>query len=616
MKINIPKLQSGGGMPPFNYYTPVMVPDTSAAAGASTATSTKSSSGSDLDDKDILEMLAKIDGLPSDTQKLISIFQNLYSSPNLFGGNGGGLDSSKLASAYLQGLQYVKTANFNKKQYDEIQKQVIAQGGLNEIALIDGGVVVQDLDSKEITPISVEDYLKNPKQYSPISNAQLLKMRAYSSPFNNDILGIVGNGIGMPQINKLIRDSLAQLGTSTYSSDGYSSKVAGEVEAGVKFLQSAYKAGANLEGMGIDGLYKSNILTKDQTEQAYKAVSYIYQMLPENAKTLLKVKTGSEQGSINLIASLVGSGMSGESKFTTNLELDAEGRKPGSKKESEEGLDKLKTNVALQFVQGRGHTYDFNIMNGTAEAIRVKAHSLPIITASGTPIGNNSTLNELSSSMYSGIFDLQNASMGEAFIQPDGHQKVLIEGQANGVDLPIDVEELNTSGRIKPDLDLLKRKELADMEIRKRGIKEGDYAAMNEVYQQAGLPIKYNSDGSINSQRWARFGAFNATAVSQAFEEDVNYSGAVKVIKDDNRKNNLIEIFKNKNNGFTFDDGWLFGDDEFIDGVVFVPVKPNAFNALAGSGTTLTPEQSHQLDTIQKLSDKRNRYQNPGSFNL
>lgn len=615
MKINIPKLQSGGGMPPFNYYTPVVVADASAYAPVASSAAKSKSSDSDLDDKDILEMLSKVDGLPSDTQKLISIFQNLYSSPNLFGSSGG-LDTSKLASAYLQGLQYTKIANFNKKQYDTIQKQVIEQGGLNEIAIIGSGVVVQDLDSQELKTIQVSDYLENTEQYRPISNAQLLKMRAYSNPFNNDMLEIVGNGIGMSQINKLIQDSVKSLGTSTYSSDGYSAKIAGEIKAGFNFLKSAAAAGANLEGMGIDGLYKSNILTKDQTQQAYKAVQYVYSMLPQNAKTLLMAKTGSQEASINLIGSLIASGASNETKFTTNLELDAEGRKPGSKKETEEGLDKLKTNVALQFVQGRGYTSDFNIMSGTSEAIRVKSHTLPIVSASGTPIGNNSTLNELSSSMYSGIFDMSQVSMGEMFINTDGHQKVLIEGQAHGVDMPIDVEEYMSTNRIKPDLDLLNRKELADQEIRKRGIKDTDYDAMNKVYQEAGLPIKYNSDGSINSQRWARFGAFNATAVSQAFEEDVNYSGSVREVKDDNRINNLIEILKTKNNGFTYDDSWFFGGDSFYDGVVFIPLKQNAFNALAGSGTTLTPQQSTQLEVLQKSSDKRNRYNNPGSFNL
>mgnify|MGYP006951550366 FL=1 len=44
MKI-IPKMQSGGGMPPFTYYTPVTVPDTSGTVTTGDTTST--SDGSD-----------------------------------------------------------------------------------------------------------------------------------------------------------------------------------------------------------------------------------------------------------------------------------------------------------------------------------------------------------------------------------------------------------------------------------------------------------------------------------------------------------------------------------------------------------------------------------------
>lgn len=46
MKI-IPKMQSGGGMPPFTYYTPVTVPDTSGAVTTGDTTSAPASNSSD-----------------------------------------------------------------------------------------------------------------------------------------------------------------------------------------------------------------------------------------------------------------------------------------------------------------------------------------------------------------------------------------------------------------------------------------------------------------------------------------------------------------------------------------------------------------------------------------
>jgi hypothetical protein len=41
----------------------------------------------------------------------------------------------------------------------------------------------------------------------------------------------------------------------------------------------------------ISDLYKYKYLTKSQAEQAKKAIQYIYQTLPNNAKTLLKMKS-------------------------------------------------------------------------------------------------------------------------------------------------------------------------------------------------------------------------------------------------------------------------------------------------------------------------------------
>lgn len=622
MKINLPKLQSGGGMPPFNYYTPVMVPDTSAAAGTAASVKKSSDSGG-LDEKDLFEMIADIDGLPSDTQALINRFQSIYSRPNLFGSTGT-VDTSSLATMYLQGLQQMKVANFNKAQYDKVQQHVIQQGGLNELAVTGDGRVIVNSD-EGIKQVDVFEYIKNKDKYAGVSNAELLRLRAYSSPFDNSLLQVVGNGIGMDQINKLIKESVASLGTSTYAEEGYSKHEKGQITAGIKFLQEAYAKGAKLDGMGLEGVYKSKILTKEQTQQAQLALEYVYNMLPGNAKTLLAARTGGVEQSKNLIAQYIGAGMKPELQFTTTLELDAEGKKPGSKTQaSEDALDKIKNNTAMQFVLGYGQTNDFPIMNGTTDGIRVKSNSLPINKPNGDPVGNNSTVNEITTSQYAGIFDMQNVSMGGEFINESGLQKVLFDGNVHGMDLPIDVDEYMQTGKIKPDFELLQTKELADQEIRNRKIPANDFAAMNEVYAEFGLPIKYNNNGTLNSEKWGRFGAFQATAVSTAFNENPGFAYGMQEITDSNEKDNLTQIFKNKMQNFEFDDkGFLdslsFGLsswDSYYKGIVFIPVKTNAFNALAGSGEKLTKGQATNLESVQQQAERVKGYNNPGSFNL
>ena len=68
--------QGGAALPPLVSYQPVTVTG-GATAGASTK-STKDSTSSDLTDKDLLEMLEKLDGLPSDMALLTNTLQNFY----------------------------------------------------------------------------------------------------------------------------------------------------------------------------------------------------------------------------------------------------------------------------------------------------------------------------------------------------------------------------------------------------------------------------------------------------------------------------------------------------------------------------------------------------------
>jgi len=56
----------------------------------------------------------------------------------------------------------------------------------------------------------------------------------------------------------------------------------------------------------IDGLYKSKMLTKSQAQSAERALQHIYTTLPENAKTLIKLKTdGTKKGVVQYLTNYV-----------------------------------------------------------------------------------------------------------------------------------------------------------------------------------------------------------------------------------------------------------------------------------------------------------------------
>ena len=125
------KFQQGGStIPPLVSYQPAMVTSDGTSGTTNIVGSPKSSSeeSSDLTDKDLLKMLKDLDGLPNDMQALTKALQNFYIDqqyspfPN----------TTNIASRYLQALQMMRTANFNRKQYDEAFNIISSNGGINE----------------------------------------------------------------------------------------------------------------------------------------------------------------------------------------------------------------------------------------------------------------------------------------------------------------------------------------------------------------------------------------------------------------------------------------------------------------------------------------------------
>ena len=256
--------QGGSAIPPLVSYEPAMVTDDGTSEIDNTQESSKESS--DLTDKDLLKMLKDLDGLPNDMQVLTETLQNFYIDqqyspfPN----------TVNIASRYLQALFLMRTANFNRKQYDNAFNIVSNNGGINELAINERGQLVcvnSDGDFKFLLP----EQLKDNPGYAPVYNAELLKMRAYSPELanNNEVLSIVSNGIGMKSILELVSQAITDLGSTTEVDEGFTSTSSKELLNGLKAFQKASleasKNGQNFDGT-VDNLYKGKLLTQSQAE--------------------------------------------------------------------------------------------------------------------------------------------------------------------------------------------------------------------------------------------------------------------------------------------------------------------------------------------------------------
>ena len=155
---------SGGGMPPFADYTPLVLPYQDPFSAQSKADKTSDSSN-DLGLKDLLGMIKELDGLPNDAAALAKNLTNLFKRSEA---TGIPLSSSDIASAYTSYLAQIKRAKFNKEAYDNTYNIVKDNGGLNEIAITNQGyIVAQDRESGEIVQLTPEE-ARNAQKYQTL----------------------------------------------------------------------------------------------------------------------------------------------------------------------------------------------------------------------------------------------------------------------------------------------------------------------------------------------------------------------------------------------------------------------------------------------------------------
>lgn len=609
------KFQQGGTAPLLSF-EPVVI------TGGVTAATTEKSSGksSDLTDKDLLEMLQKLDGLPSDMAVLTKSLQDFYIDEqyNPFP------STSNIASRYINILQQLKTANYNHEQYKVAQDQVIKNGGINEYAIDEHGRLYcmnQEGDFKLLTT----EQLQQNTGYQALTNAELLHFRAYNMAGKNDILKVVKNGIGMESVSKMIRDNITNLGTTQDGSESYAKTKATAMIKGLNDFIKASENSDNSYNATVESLYKSKLLTKTQAAQAQEACEYLWATLPENARTLLKLKsgTGEVKGGKALMMKLIRSTQDSTSEFSLDLEetpSTSKGKDGSSSKKSGFEMDPVQL---LQNGYGQKQTITIQTGSGGSYGIELNTVRMPIVNKEGKSIGASATLDDVTTSGFSGYLDFENASMGGTMIPTVGFNNIAINGTAlyTGY-LPIDIKEYNTSGNIKPDINMLARFKEAQRRLAQENIT--DPKQINAVYQEYGLPVMYNGQGAVLTN-YKKFGMINATALESAFNTDVSFDDYLHETTDENIIENTLTIL---NKGRGEKDRIDFDSQSFIDsvlgtdydhvykGTIFIPVNEDYFTSTAGFGNYPTPQEAEVAEAKQQAQKRseaaNNSYVNPG----
>ena len=606
--------QGGSAIPPLVSYQPVMVTNNGASETASTVGSSKSSEeSSDLTDKDLLKMLEKLDGLPNDMQALTKVLQNFYidqqysPSPN----------TANIASRYLQALQMMRTINFNRKQYDNAFNIISNNGGINELAINEKGQLIcvnEKGDFKYLKP----EQLTQITDYRPVTNSELLKLRAYSPELANDnnILGVIANGIGIKGVIEYIQQFINNLGTSDNSTQGYVTTQQGQIINGITTLTSAIQE-ASQQGIKFDGttqdLYQYKILNKSQKEQADAALSYIYRMLPENAKTLLKVRTpnGTSEDAQKLIATIIASQIDVTNHYDIELKAGKTAQSIGKSsnagtKDSTEQETSLIHNV-MQSIGGTDTQLKVDRGDGIQMIVNGSTYNR-VTKPNGDSIGDTSLSNMLDlSGLGSIIKDTHLITFGDQKITPEQMRNITYNNtgivRAN---LPI-----NSDGTV--NLKLLEQYQQAENEINALG-ENATQEQISNIFEKHDLKSLLTPNGKPDI---TKFGAFIVTEGYTTKSNGIKDTDFVKKI--DNPTDAQIELIKEslaigtgkdrkKPDIDTFD-WWnpfdYFSVDDIYKAAIYIPITNNQLAAVTGANQHIDYDEAMQLEDKYQRFEKR-----------
>lgn len=626
----VPKFQEGGFMSLFTQYTPIQsqTPSRSARSSYSDERPEKEDKGK-LTEKDLFDLVSKVDGLPNDMKALVTNLSNMFKTQQLYGRS----DISDLANVYLSNLYQIKMASYNKKEYDKAYTEVTKNGGLNEYAITSNGDVVVLDEEDNIGQISVTDLLNNVDKYKPLTNSNLLYFRAYYPEYknNNQILNTVANGIGIEQVSKMIREQLTSLGTSESIRSGYSVKADSYIIQGLNVLSQAESAAiAGQTGMTLDGMYENKIITKDQKQQAEAALQYIYNSLPTNAKALLGLKSGNasnpQAGAQAMILQLITSRMNqtNSSETTYKGTIDEVTKSKNSSKGG--SSDDIKTDPYYNIVRSwAGEDAHITINPGSNGQIDVDGTIYSTIPDSkGQPIGQTSLYNALKSGFGGIVTDPSAITFGNIQIKDIDQENIVFNGHTGGTLVPLPTKRSLNNTKVV-DLDSLDSYNQAMKDLDIMGIT----SIFDKDHQQEIVRVLYNnhlehlidmSTGGVDYSQFGQFMIVDGYIVKPSSDDPFRNSNYVTKVSSDSDEIKLVEkvLSTNKDqDNYTIDpDDWGIFEGSYQNvykGSIYIPITSDQLKALTASGQNIKESDAMKKEYEYQIWQKRLRAKEPGT---
>lgn len=598
MKIhsNIPKLQQGGAALPFVSWTPV--PDTPySAATLSSVSQEKKKEALKVEDiipKEMIEAL-KQKGLPSDmtvfTESIMSLFNDpVYKMT-------GQLNPATLSTRYLSIVNKMNNIAFNKELYDKSIDRLQQNGGLYDVAVSNTGrMVVQDLETGQITQVSPDEYYKKLGSYKAISNGDLAHIRAYnpSMAFSSDVFFVLNNGMGQETLQKYINNAISNLGSTSNNIEGYTKVQKDRIQNGLsELVNNDIVAAAIVQ----DGVYKLTHEQQSNVEQAQEALKYLYTSLPMAAKNYLRAKAA-EQGidpdeaAEKILVPFI------SSKFNSTRTIKFDYDKQASDA-SGLGGDSDKNTIKIdqqdQIYEGvRSSGSSQNIILNTGSNYEFKLpgiHINALKTLNQEEITGSERMDKVLQNSTLSAGNQGNMWFGGKKLSPKDTNKLIYDPEAglNAAYVPIkddgspDFDALEAITKVQ---DEIKRNPNMSEQEKRQKFKDKDIEQYYDLYK--------DEKSLYNSNKVKLFYMVNAIGISDDFDNpyvvdqsddyDSYFDYMNRIINSDTKKGSEVDL-----NGTWFLSIGNFGRDNIYKGTFYIEA-PNAMEAKATTGSIYVPK--------------------------
>ena len=238
-------------------------------------------------------------------------------------------------------------------------------------------------------------------------------------------------------------------------------------------------------------------------------------------------------------------------------------------------------------ILGMGYQKDITLKTGTSYEAHILGNYSVLTNESGNPLGEYTSLREVSNGAFAPSLDLNNATFGGARIETL-NRAYLNNADIVAMDLPIDVDYYTQTGVLRPDINLMNKIEELHTEMKQGKLDKNNASAVNAECERLGLPPMYasldeNGIPQLNTNYFARFARIDGIVDERALETGQGVDNTVHSVTD-NKRQNFKEYMTKTDKTYALSDGFLgMGADELYEGAIYIPIRQDIIAASLGN---------------------------------